>query len=212
MATLKDFRRWAKRQSHRRGIICHFYIKQRDGQSKQKQYYDKLDYAHFNLLSDSKSWLVKGTTGHGITSKRGKRSKVPCLNCFEVDDVFCSSLMRLARNGNDRFELGILLNKRKLKNRFDVIDVSTRRPNPLPLPNRCHMYDNARSRMGVLNPFNFCKVVRVEVPESELPEVPIARIRPDAILALLVRRRARKAAIDRLRDKGLEEVEVFGLL
>jgi len=66
--------------------------------------------------------------------------------------------------------------------------------------------------MGVLNPFNFCKVVRVEVPESELPEVPIARIRPDAILALLVRRRARKAAIDRLRDKGLEEVEVFGLL
>ena len=212
METLTDFKRWAKQESHRRGIICHFYIVQRDNQSNQKQYYDKLDYAYFNLLSDSKDWLVKGTTGHGITSKRGKRSQVPCLNCFAVDEEFVSSLRRLIKDRNEKFELGILLNKRKLNNLFDVIDVSTGRPNPVPPPNRCHWYDNPRRRMGVLNPFNFCNVVRVEVPGSQFQGIAIARIPSDAMLGLLVRRTARKTVLDRMREKGLRKVKVFGLL
>lgn len=121
MPSIKRFRSWAKKDSRGRKLICHFYIK-----GSKNQYYDNSDYAYFNLFSGSKSWLVKGTLEHGISSRTGKRSKVPCLNCFGVNDEFYKAMKNLAKNGNSRFEFGIILNKRKLKNTtFGVIDVST---------------------------------------------------------------------------------------
>jgi hypothetical protein len=206
------FTRWARRQSRRRGILCHFYIAQRGKETSQKQYYDKLDYAHFNLLCDSRDWLVKGTPDHGISSARGKRSQVPCLNAFQVDDEFYRSLRELVKDGNDKFALGLLLNKRKLKNLFEVIDVSTDRPRQLPPPNECHRYDCGPFRQGVLNPFNRCQVVRVEIPKSPLAGAPIVALPRNCVLGLLVRQADRRAVSQSLRQKGLGEVGVFGLL
>jgi hypothetical protein len=61
MQELTRFKRWAERG---RGLLCHFY----EAEGKQKQYYTKLDYAYFNLFTDSPNWVIKGTIGHGIRS------------------------------------------------------------------------------------------------------------------------------------------------
>ena len=157
MTEISKFIRWANLERQYRGLLCHFYIEK----SKQ-QFYSTTDYAHFNIFSDSRNWIVKGTPKHGIKSKSGKTSPVPCLNCFEVNKKFYDALKRLHTQVNQKFELGIILNKRKLKSEFNVIDVCNIPPFPRPSPKECHYYDFPQFRKGVLDPFNFCDVVRVE--------------------------------------------------
>jgi len=58
MKDLTRFRRWADQRRRRRGLLCHFY----EGISeRQKQYHTKVDYAYFNLFSESPDWIIKGT-------------------------------------------------------------------------------------------------------------------------------------------------------
>lgn len=207
MGRIDEFVSWAKKISYRRGIVCHFYIPE-----STKQYYDKTDYAYFNLFCNSKEWIVKGTVGHGITSQRGKRSPVPCLNCFEVDDEFYKAIKQLYAERNGKFELGILLNKRKIKNDFKVIPVSNEHPKERPPPNKCHHYDNPRFKKGVLSPFHYCDVVRIEIPKSNLHEIPIGFIPYRAIIGMLVKQKDRRAIVDLLKIKEMDEVKVFPLL
>ncbi|HUW47657.1 MAG TPA: hypothetical protein VMW36_02805 [Patescibacteria group bacterium] len=114
------FKRWANSHRSGRGLLCHFYTVEG---KKQKQYYTKPDYAYFNIFSKSPDWLVKGTTGHGITSERKRVSQVPCLNCYKVNDDFYTGLKTLAEEGNQKYELGIILDKAALKKVFEVVDV-----------------------------------------------------------------------------------------
>jgi hypothetical protein len=170
-----------------------------------------MDYAHFNLVSRRRGWVVKGTPNHGISSKRGKRSQVPCLNCFEVDEIFYDALRILGKSGNEKYEMGVLLNKRKLKNDFNVIEVTTNFPRPLPKPNKCHGYDLANGRF-VLKPFNYCNVVRIEVPKNLQIDEPIVNIRYKAIIGFLVRSKMKLKIQRLLREKGLGNVKVFSVL
>lgn len=211
MGVLGRFKRWAKRNSRGRRLLCHFYIAQ-EKEASQKQYYGKDDYAYFNLFSHSPEWLVKGTPGHGISSRRGRRSSVPCLNCFEIDEKFYEALDQLYKEGNERFQLGIILNKRKLLNDFSVIDVSTDRPEDYPSPNKCHYYDNPRFRSGPLNPFNYCNVVRIEIKRSNELNVPIVPIPRKTLMGLLVKDGSKRVVRRLLKQKKMEDVEVFSVL
>jgi hypothetical protein len=224
MKELTRFKRWANRNRIRRGMICHFYIseskafdeKTEQKKPKQKQYYGKVDYAYFNLFSDSQDWLIKGTTEHGVRSIRDELSQIPCLNCFEVNDKFCNALEALLETGNDRFGMGIILNKRRLKLAdFKVIPVEAliRPPSPFPPLSKCHHFDWARLRRA-LWPFNDCDVVRVEIPKSKIYEIPIVALPYRAIMGLLVRQKGyREKAMNELLDaKKWNGVEIFLLL
>ena len=207
MKKADEFKKWAKRESYRRGLICHFYITE-----SKKQYYDKTDYAFFNLLSKSKDWIVKGTSGHGISGKKGKPSRVACLNCFEVDKEFYEAIKTLYSERNEKFDLGVIFNKRRLRNRFKVIDVSTDIPKPLPPRNICHHYDRPRFRYGVLRPFNLCNVVRIEIPNSDLRTIPISAVSNRAIMGILVKKGDIDIVKRLLKLKGMNQVRVFALL
>jgi len=207
MKKADEFKKWAKRESYRRGLICHFYITE-----SKKQYYDKTDYAFFNLLSKSKDWIVKGTSGHGISGKKGKPSRVPCLNCFEIDKEFYKAIKTLYTASNEKFDLGVIFNKRRLRNRFKVIDVSTDIPKPLPPRNICHHYDRPRFRYGVLRPFNLCNVVRIEIPNSDLRTIPISAVSNRAIMGILVKKGDIDIVKRLLKLKGMNQVRVFALL
>jgi hypothetical protein len=181
MTEQSRFIRWVRKYSPRRGLICHFYIRE-----KGKRYYGKVDFAYFNLFCPSKDWVVGGTKNHGISSARGKRSPIPCLNCFEDNEKFCQVIKKCEPDRSDQFEIGIIFNKRKLKKDFTVINVSTNGPSPLTPPNKCHHFDNPRFRIGPLHPFNFCDVVCVEIPErNQLPAIGL--IPSDSIMGILVK-------------------------
>jgi len=201
---ISKFIRWANRTRWYRGLLCHFYW-----EKSQKQFYSTTDYAYFNLTSDSPDWVVKGTPKHGIRSQRGKSSPVPCLNCYEINEEFYEALRTLHDEGNEKYELGIILNKRKLKNQFKVIDVSTYPPFPLPPPKECHHYDWPRKRRGPLYPFHYCDVVRVEIPQSKVRKLPIASIPGHILMGLLVEQED-CSAIKNMWDWG--ETRIFPLL
>ena len=201
---ISKFIRWANHIRPYRGLICHFYI----GKSR-KQFYSTTDYAYFNLFSDSRDWIVKGTPKHGIKSQRGKSSPIPCLNCFEINEEFHEALRTLYDEGNEKFEFGIIFNKRKLKNHFNVVDVSTSPPFPRPPPKECHCYDWPRKRRGALAPFHYCDVVRVEIPQSEVHKLPITSIPEHIIMGMLVNQED-YPAIESLWEWG--EIRVFPLL
>ena len=213
MSNLNKFSHWAEKESNRRGLLCHFYIS-----GSEKQYYSTTDYAYFNLFSESYDWIVKGTTGHGIASKRGKTSTVPCLNCFEVNDKFFEALDRLSQQSNPRFELGIVLNKRKLKTKFGKskmieVDPVFKPPEPFPSPRECHHYDWARSRRK-LWPFNKCDVVRLEIPESDFG-LPMAAIHYDTIMGMLTRAKEYRGIANMLQDIkkwNVAEIGIFPVL
>ncbi len=206
MLNIKKFRSWAKKESHGRRLVCHFYIK-----DSKNQYYDNSDYAYFNLFNKSKVWIVKGTPGHGIKSRMGKQSKVPCLNCFEVNDEFYKAIKELGEYRNSRYEFGIILNKRKLKSHWKIIDVSTEWPESIPGPNRCHHYDNPRFRSGTLSPFNYCDVVRMEIKKKTL-EQPIAELPRNMIKSILVKKGTKSDIRKLLIKKGFENIKIFSIL
>lgn len=213
MSALNKLERWAERERSRRGLLCHFYIS-----GSEKQYYSPTDYAYFNLFSNSSDWVVKGTTEHGITSKRGRTSAVPCLNCFEINDKFYEALDRLSSQGNSRFELGIILNKRKLKTQLGkrrVVDVEPvfKPPDPFPSPKECHHYDWARSRRK-LWPFNKCDIVRLEIPESDFG-IPIAALRADNITGIMTRTKQYHGIMQMLqtvKEWNIAEIGIFPVL
>ncbi|MFX0117172.1 MAG: hypothetical protein ACFFB3_21685 [Candidatus Hodarchaeota archaeon] len=213
MTEMSRFVRWANRKRKWRGLICHFYIPK-----STKQYYSKTDYAYFNLFSDSYTWIVKGTPHHGIKSTRGKRSPIPCLNCFEINPEFYDALKELQAHRDEvssKFELGIIFNKRKLKNLFGrrhVIDVSTDYISPLPPPRKCHHYDRPRKRVATLFPFNYCDVVRIEIPKSELSDLPIIGMPYDIIMGMLIKEEDFAGINGLLESKDWNEIEVFPLL
>lgn len=184
MKEVTRFKRWANSHRSGRGLLCHFYTIEG---KKQKQYYTKPDYAYFNMFSKSPDWIIKGTTGHGISSQRGKASSVPCLNCYKVDDSFYEGLETLIAEGNQKYELGLILGKSTIKTVFEVADVlpwdhrDTRPP-----ASECWEYDIA-TKKSALYPFNYCDVVRIRIPHSNLYGMPIAEIPSDAIMGMLVK-------------------------
>jgi hypothetical protein len=199
MKELEKFKRWVKECSYRRGVICHFYISKGDkeeeakGKAKQVQYFTKADYAFFNLFSQADEWVVKGTIHNGVKDKYGDLCRVPCLNCFEVNNKFLKALGQLNVNGNDRFEIGVLLNKRRVRMHFgknEVCDVDDWMKTGCPeLPNKqCWKYDIFWKRRWVLDPFNFCDVVRIKIPKSGLRRLPIYPIPLENTFGLLVKR------------------------
>ncbi len=196
MKEITKFARWIRKISPRRGMVCHFYFGDTmSGQGEklpQRQYFSPTDFAFFNLFSGSSSWIVKGTTDHGISDERGRTSIVPCLNCFNVDEIFIDSLIQLQEEGNEKFELGLILNKRRLKGLFgsdNIQDVIEWKGGKRPMRRDCWRYDIPKFRKGVLDPFNYCNVVRIKTPKSKLREEPIVTIPLSIVMGLLIRER-----------------------
>jgi len=208
MGSFDRFKRWVKEYSYRRGIICHFYISKRDSEeadterkAKQVQYFTKADYAFFNLFSQAEEWIIKGTIHNGVRDKYGNLCRVPCLNCFEVNSRFLKALRRLSIQGNDKFEIGVLFNKRRLRSHFgndEICNVDDWMKNGCPeLSNKqCWRYDIFWKRKWVLDPFNFCNVVRVKIPKSGLRRLPIYPIPLEHVVGLLARRNDYEAVLD----------------
>jgi hypothetical protein len=101
-------------------MLCHLY--EAEG-TRQKQYYTKVDYAYLNLFCSSKEWLVKGTTEHGMRSLGTKKSRVPCLNCYQISDDFYEALEKHLVQNKKRYEFGLVLNKRALRKHFGESNV-----------------------------------------------------------------------------------------
>lgn len=194
-------------------MLCHFYMTEG---KKQKQYYTKPDYAYFNIFSDSSDWMIKGTTGHGITSERGKVSQIPCLNCYQVNDDFYDALERLSSEGNKKYEVGVVLDKPELKKFFGKDNVKDVIPwtheHRRPSPDECWHYDIPRKKMA-LWPFSYCNVVRVRIRPAPLYEMPIKAISRNALMGLLVRKNGykHKAMAKLLRKKKWDEIDEFGV-
>jgi hypothetical protein len=210
MTRAGKFSSWARRISYDKGMLCHFYLT-----NFEKQYYDNSNFAFMNLASSARGWVVKGTTDLGITGRNGKKSQVPCLNCFEVDDAFFKAFREFEGDANPRFQFGLLLNRRKLKNRFGkekVIPVSTDPPfSPRPPQNMAHYFDIPGQRRGVLGSFNKCKVVRVVIPHHEELNMPIIELPKGVIFGILVKRGLMGVAKKLLRQKGMYDVAVLEL-
>ncbi len=209
MKNLKEFKSWVR--SYPEQLLCHFY--QEEG---EKQYYNKTDYAYFNLFSKSREWVVKGTPRHGITSKGNKPPTTPCLNCYSVKDekgLFFKALRELDTIRKKGLNFGIIFDKHELiESGLKVIDVSIKPPNPPPPPELCHYYDRAQFRRGTLDPFNNCDVVRIEISKSELYGLPIISIPNQAIKAVLVKSSEVRAVKNILNSKGMSDIKVFSLL
>jgi hypothetical protein len=214
MKELTRFKRWADDNRKGRGLLCHFY----DAEStKQKQYYTKSDYAYFNLFCSSPEWMVKGTTDHGIRSQREKTSQVPCLNCYQIDEEFYEAIETHCNEAIKKYELGIILNKRILKNHLgedNVKDVELwDHRDSRPSPQDCWQYDIATARRK-LWPFNSCQVVRVRIPRFSLYNITIKGLPRNAIMGLLVKNEGyhEKAMAKLLKKKKWEKMEVFPML
>jgi len=195
-------------------LLCHFY----DAESKkQKQYYTKSDYAYFNLFCSSQEWIIKGTTDHGIRSEREKTAQVPVLNCYQIDEGFFKALENHCDEATKKYELGIILNKRVLRNHFGedkVKDVELwDHHDSRPPPQDCWKYDIATARRA-LWPFNFCQVVRIKISPQSLYKMPVKGIPRSAIMALIVKKEGYedKAMAKLLNQKRWGNVEVFPLL
>jgi hypothetical protein len=226
MSHIERFRYWAEKCRRKEGIICHFYYadkeRNRDGKNKkakQKQYYTKVDYAHFNLFSDSQDWLVKGTPEHGIsglTSRGYEKSQVPCLNCYEIDGKFYRALGAPEEQWNKRYELGIIFSKQRLKVHFGenkVKDVELwNHKNQRPPPRLCWFYDIGKGRVGPLRPFNRCHVVRVRIPKSRTLGIAIKPMPREAIRGIIVKRGTCEIIRKLLEVKGWDDIKVFPLL
>ncbi len=214
MNELIRFKRWVERNRAGRGLLCHFY----EVEGKQKPYYTKVDYAYFNLFSDSPNWVIKGTTGHGIRSQRGKTSQIPCFNCYQVNGEFYEALKTYHKESPRKYELGIILSKRKIKNFFgedNVVDVEEWDfSRDRPPPSECWKYDIAGKPRKKLWPFHNCHVVRIRIPSSDLYDLPIVNLPKEAIIGLLVKKEGynNRAMEKIIENKKWRNIEIFPLL
>jgi hypothetical protein len=135
-----------------------------------------------------------------------------------VNRKFYDALDRLSDEGNPRFELGIIFNKRKLKNQYGkarVIDVTpiVKPPDPFPSPKECHHYGWARSRRK-LWPFNNCDVVRLEIRGSDFG-LPITAISRQSIMGMVTKRKDYHGIVSMLQERkdwDSSKIRVFPLL
>jgi hypothetical protein len=209
MKDLTKFKKWTETKRKGRGLLVHFY----ESQGKQKPYYTKADFAYYNLFSEAQSWIVKGTEGHGIRSSGDKTSRVPCLNCYQINDKLYDALDKHDTEPKKKYEFGIVLSKSALKTYFgedNVVDVKLWDENkPLPLPANCWRYDKTRARSR-LYPFNYCDVVRIRTPKSPLYNIPLVSLPKEAVMGFLVRSEGydEEAITNILKQKKLVD-EVF---
>lgn len=63
-----------------------------------------------------------------------------------------------------------------------------------------------------MQPFNHCKVVRIEIPKNKVIEEPIVELKGKVIMGLLVRSKMKMKIIRLLKSKGLGHVKVFSIL
>jgi hypothetical protein len=211
MKPLTLFKRWSDRNRRGRGLICHLY--ESEG-SKQKQYYTKSGYAYFNLFSASPDWIVKGTTGHGIRSERGKTCQTPVFNCYQINEKFYHALELQAKEPRKKYEIGIILNKNEIRKDFgenNVRDVELwDHSRPRPPPDDCWPYDIASPRKK-LWPFNLCDVVRIRTTNTSLYGLPLALVPWNTLMGLLVKADGynEKALSKYLTRKKLDEIDAF---
>lgn len=104
----KKFEKWTKSKSRGRGLLCHFYKRDKDF-----KYYGEIEFVYFNLYLSSRNWVIKGTKGHGI-SNQGIKSQIPCLNCYKIDNEFRYKVNSLQIFSKDSFEFGLILDKRQI--------------------------------------------------------------------------------------------------
>lgn len=216
MSGIERFASWVKKRTKKSQLLCHFYYSlndnsEKDDDSAQKKYYTKVDYAYFNLLSRSKEWIVKGTTGHGIDTG----STVPVLNCYEVNGKFIEALKRPIDEWMADYELGIILDKNGLINEYgktNIVNVKQwRYGDPLCTPSMTWCFDIFENRRGVLDPFNWCDVVRLRIKRKKNLGIPIKLIPSYVIVALLVKQ-GNYHTIRRLLQRKWKDFEVFPLL
>lgn len=213
MKEITKFKKWAEKNRKGRGLLIHFY----EVQGKQKPYYTKADFAYYNLFTESPNWIVKGTEGHGIRSPGKKTSRVPCLNCYQINNQFYDALEEHLEQAKKKYEFALVLNKLNLKLHFgeeNIVDVSLwDENNSRPLPANCWRYDIARARRALI-PFNFCDVVRLKVPKSYLYNIPLVALPQNSVMGFLVRGDGYDAGIMNkiLEQKGMDDIGVFPVL
>ena len=204
----KKFVRWAKEEEKGKGLLGHFYIK------RKTERYEPPDFFILNMLSKDKEIFMKGTTGHGVKDNRGKPSETPCLNFYEVDDRFYKAMKEYYRNRGKfplNYTYAIILDKRKMGERFLLIEVKSRwKATERIGPRNCHYYDDPRFRR-VLRPFNNCGITRAEVKPDKIIKKPFARIPTNLLIGILTPKKEKRIFRDLLKKKGLNKVEVFAL-
>jgi hypothetical protein len=216
MNGIDRFNSWVAQRSKQGKLLCHFYYStngdSENEDSAQKRYYTKVDYAYFNLLSRAKDWIVKGTMGHGIDSS----SIVPVLNCYEVNKEFIKALNEPVDKWAADYELGIILDKKGLTYEYGRSNIADVKPwhygNPPCALSRTWCFDIFEKRRGVLDPFNWCDVVRLRIKRKKDLGIPLKLIPHYLIPALLVRRGNYHVMRKLLERKRWRDVEVFPLL
>jgi hypothetical protein len=212
MKEFTRFKRWADQNRKGRGLLCHFYET-----NSKKQYYTESGYAYFNILSEAPSWIIRGTTDHGMKSERRKTCQAPVLNCYKIDDIFYDALENHCNSSSKKYEVGIVLSKAQLKNCCGVANVVGVElwefKGPRPAPSECWRYDLWQGRRKLI-PFNNCNVVRARIPTSGLYGLPIKALPRASIMALLVKEEGYEetAFLELLERKGWKDIAVFPLL
>ena len=217
MHDVERFVSWVRKKGSRNPLLCHFYYSGNDDSDKdddntQKKYYTKIDYAYFNLLSKSKDWIVKGTTGHGIDSN----STIPVLNCYEVNTKFIKAFERPVSEWAADYELGIILDKNGLISEYGQTNVKDVKQwhygDPACESSVTWCFDIFEKRRGVLDPFNWCDVVRLRIRRKKNLGLPMKSIPYYLILGVLVKQGNYNAIRRLLKRKKWQKCEVFPLL
>lgn len=209
MATqLNRFKQWAYKLAKNDDLLVHFYIVGK----KEKIINDPPVFFDFNLVSKDKCWQIKGTHGVGASCK-GQRSKVPVLNSFKVDHAFYMGLKKYYANQRKygKFKYAIVLSRKRLgeelKEIVDVLECGSNRMTP----KTSWKYDRKIFMKGILDPFNFCNIVRVKIPEHRILKEPIYRITPKSVVGFLVQHGDKRRFNDLLKGKGMSHAKVFVL-
>lgn len=193
-------------------MLCHFYYQPKnEKKEKQKKYYTKVDYAHFNLFNKSNYWMIKGTTGHGIDTT----SEVPVFNCYKVNSEFIKALKKPVDRWKADYELGLIMDKEKLAQGCETYlrDVTISYfgdSKNESMPSWC--LDRGRNRKGRLDPFNMCDVVRLRILRNRYLGVSMKTLNSDIVKAVLTKRGDGQSIRKLLDDKEWNDCKVFPLL
>lgn len=132
---------------------------------------------------------------HTMVSKTNMET---CVECHvSIASRLTANSLKLSDNSAFRemtdLRLACFFNKRRLRSYFgrdEVCDVDDWIESGCPeLPNKlCWKYDIFTKRRGVLDPFNYCDVVRLRTRKSGLRRLPIQAIPLEFVVGLLVRK------------------------